>query len=128
MKIYLLFILSIFISCSTNKAIIKTNIQEIKFGSGGGFTGKEITYTLNSNGKLTEGGKDLKQIDLKTTLLLFKEAKKNKTYTFSEPQNMYSFIVIQSKDSTNRIVWGLGSKKINKDITDFYNHLISVTK
>lgn len=128
MKIYLLFILSIFISCSTNKAIIKTNIQEIKFGSGGGFTGKEITYTLNSNGKLTEGGKDLKQIDLKTTLLLFKEAKKNKTYTFSEPQNMYSFIVIQSKDSTNRIVWGVGSKKINKDITDFYNHLISVTK
>lgn len=128
MKIYLLFILSIFISCSTHKAIIKTNIQEIKFGSGGGFTGKEITYTLNSNGKLTEGGKDLKQIDLKTTLLLFKEAKKNKTYTFSEPQNMYSFIVIQSKDSINRIVWGLGSKKINKDITDFYNHLISVTK
>ena len=128
MKIYLLFILSIFISCSTNKAVVKTSVEEIRFGSGGGFTGKEITYTLNSNGKLTEGEKDLKQIDSKTTLLLFKEAKKNKIYSFNEPQNMYSFIVIQSKDSTNRIVWGLGSKKINKDIIDFYNHLISLTK
>ena len=82
MKIYLLFILSIFISCSTNKAVVKTSVEEIRFGSGGGFTGKEITYTLNSNGKLTEGEKDLKQIDSKTTLLLFKEAKKNKIYSF----------------------------------------------
>lgn len=128
MKIYLLLILSIFISCSTNKAVVKTSVEEIKFGSGGGFTGKEITYTLNSNGKLTEGAKDIKQIDSKKTMLLFKEAEKNKTYSFNEPQNMYSFIAFQSKDSTNRIVWGLGSKKINKDITDFYNQLISLTK
>jgi hypothetical protein len=128
MKIYLLLLLSIFLSCSANKAIVKTSIEEIQFGSGGGFTGKEIIYTLNSKGKLTEGGKDLKQIDLKKTLLLFKIAKKFKTYSFNEPQNMYSFIVIQSKDNKNRIVWGLGSTKINKDVTDFYNQLISLTK
>lgn len=128
MKIYLLLLLSIFISCSANNAIVKTSIEEIQFGSGGGFTGKEITYTLNSKGKLTEGGKDLKQIDLKKTLLLFKLAKKLKTYSFNEPQNMYSFIVIQSKDNKNRIVWGLGSTKINKDVTDFYTQLISLTK
>lgn len=71
---YVLFILSIFISCSTNKAVVKTSIEEIRFGSAVG--SKEITYTLNSTGKLTEGEKDLKQIDSKTTLLLFKVAKK----------------------------------------------------
>lgn len=128
MKIYILLLLSILLSCSANKAIVKTNIEEIQFGSGGGFTGKETMYTLNSKGKLMADGKELKQIDSKKTLSLFKIAKKFKTYSFNEPQNMYSFIVIQSKDNKNRIAWGLGSKQINKDVTDFYNQLISLTK
>lgn len=128
MKIYPLFILITLISCSTGRSIVKTTIEEIHFGSGGGFTGKELTYCLNSAGKLSSGEKNLKQIDLKNTLLLFKEAKRFQKYSFNEPQNTYSFIAIQSNDSMNRIVWGQGSKKIDREITDLYNELMSLTK
>ena len=128
MKISLLFVLLTLISCSTGRSIVKTTIEDIRFGSGGGFTGKENTYCLNSVGKLSSEGKILKQIDLKNTLLLFKEAKRFQKYSFNEPQNTYSFIVIQSKDSMNKIVWSQGSKKIDKEITDFYDELISLTK
>lgn len=128
MKIYPLFILVTLISCSTGRSIVNTTIEDIHFGSGGGFTGKEHTYCLNSAGKLSFGEKNLKQIDLKKTLLLFKEAKQFQKYSFNEPQNTYSFIVIRSKDSMNRIVWSQGSKKIDTEIADFYNELMSLTK
>lgn len=128
MKISLLFALLTLISCSTGRSIVKTTIEDIRFGSGGGFTGKENVYCLNSVGELSVEGKILKQIDLKNTLLLFKEAKRFQKYSFNEPQNTYSFIVIKSKDSINKIVWGPGSKKTNQEITHFYDELISLTK
>lgn len=128
MKIYISIIFAIFVSCAINKDAAKTSVEEIKFGSGGGFTGRETTYILSSTGKLSEGEKVLKQIDLKTTKSLFKEAEKMKAYSFNEPQNIYYFIIIQSKDNKNRIVWGSGSKPINKNVSDLYNQLMSLIK
>ena len=40
-------LLLLFSSCMTSKDIAKTEIQAIKFGNGGGFTGEVITYTLD---------------------------------------------------------------------------------
>ncbi len=128
MKFQSLILLAIFTSCALNKIGDKTGVEEIQFGSGGGFTGKETTYNFNSNGELFEKDKQIKKIDAKKTLSIFKEAKKLRSYIFNEPENMYAFIVIQSKNSKNRIVWGSGSPKIERNVTELYSHLNSLLK
>ncbi len=112
----------------TGKIAVKTGIEEIQFGSGGGFTGEVKTYTLTADSKLLEKEKELKKIDSKKTLDLFNQAKELRDYNFNEPENMYSFIEIKTNEKTNRIVWGFGSTTVDKKVTELYNELISITK
>jgi len=127
MKTITLILLAFLSSCATSK-IAKTGIDQISFGSGGGFTGEVKTYTLNQDSKLFEKEKELKKIDSKTTLELFNQASELKEYSFNTPENMYSFIEIKTKEKTNRIVWGYGATTVDKKATELYNKLISTTK
>lgn len=126
MKFLSIFIILILTSCTENKISEKTGVIEIRFGSGGGFTGEIKTYTLTANGKLLKINNKLIKIDLLKTLAIFDEAKEIKDYSFYDPKNIYSFIEIKSKNKTNRIVWAFGSKKIDKRVIELYKKLMSL--
>ncbi len=115
----------------TEKIAVKTGIDEIRFGFGGGFTGKVNTYILSADGNLSDaenGIRVLKKVDYKTTLAIFLEAKEISSISLFEPENIYSFVEIITQKSSNRIVWSFGSTKVSKDIVQLYNILISLTK
>lgn len=112
----------------TGKIATKTGIEEIHFGNGGGFTGEIKEYTLTSESKLLQNGKELKKIDSEITFEVFNSAKELKDYQYSKPDNMYSFIELKTKEKTNRIVWSYGSTDIDKKVTELYNKLILTTK
>lgn len=112
----------------TSKIAVKTGIEEISFGNGGGFTGEVKTYELTSDCKLFEKETELKNVESKKTLELFNQAKELKDLNFNEPENMYSFIEIKTKDKTNRIVWAYGSTAVDKNVIKLYNELLSTTK
>ncbi|MFZ4400932.1 MAG: hypothetical protein ACOYO1_12925 [Bacteroidales bacterium] len=128
MKIYTLLICLILSSCITGKIATKTSIEEIQFGYGGGFTGEIKTFTLSANCKLFEKNKELKKVDAKIVLELFKKADELKEYTLNEPENIYSFIELKTKDKRNRIVWAYGSIKVDKNAIDLHNKLLLLTK
>jgi hypothetical protein len=109
----------------TSNIAIKTGIEEIQFGNGGGFTGAVKTHKLTADFKLYEKEKELKKISKKKTLEIFNQAKDLKDFSFNEPENMYSFIEIKTKEKTNRIIWANGSTKVDKKIIELYNNLIS---
>ena len=59
---------------------------------------------------------------------LFNQAKEFKELNFNQPENMYSFFEIKTKEKTNRIVWAYGSITVNKKLIQFYNELLTTTK
>lgn len=128
MRIYSLIILIVISSCSTNKIALKTGIEEINFGNGGGFTGEVKTYKLTANCTLFEKETELKKVKSKKTLELFNHAMELKDLNFNEPENMYSFIEIKTKEKTNRIVWAFGSTTVDKKVIELYNKLLTTTK
>lgn len=128
MKILPLFLCILLNSCVTGKIATKTGVEEIHFGNGGGFTGEIKEYTLTSESKLLQNGKELKKIDSEITFEVFNSAKELKDYQYSNPDNMYSFIELKTKEKTNRIVWSYGSTDIDKKVTELYNKLILTTK
>ena len=128
MKLYSILFLLMLNSCMTGKIAVKTGIDEINFGSGGGFTGEVKTYTLTADSKVLELEKELTKINSKETLKIFNEAKEIKDYTFNKPDNMYSFIEIKTKEKTNRIVWSFGSTTVDKKVTELHKRLMNLIK
>jgi len=114
-------------ACITKKEIAKTGVEQIQFGSGGGFTGEYITYTLFQDGEIKKGEKIVNKISLKETLSRYAEAKSLSAYTFNDPQNMTYFIGILMKNDTNNISWGIESQEINKETQNLYKKLIQST-
>jgi hypothetical protein len=128
MKIYYFLVFVLLNSCATNKMLDKTGVEEISFGHGGGFTGEVKTYKLTPKGKLFEKGTEIKKIDSKTTLKLFKQAKELINIDYNKPGNMYSFLEIKTKDKTNRIVWADASTVVDKRVVELYNELLTNIK
>lgn len=112
----------------TSKIAVKTGIEEISFGNGGGFTGQVKTYTLTTDDKILDNGTEIKKIDSKKTLELYTKAKKLEGYSFNTPENMYYFIEIKTNGKVNRIVWGSNSTTVDKSVSELYNQLTSTTK
>jgi hypothetical protein len=112
----------------SSKIDVKTGIEEICFGRGGGFTGELKTYKLTADSKLFEKGKKFKEVESKKTLELFNLAKEFQEFNFNQPDNRYSYIEIKTKEKTNRIVWAYGSITVNKKLIQFYNELLTTTK
>lgn len=112
----------------TSKIAVKTGVEEIIFGNGGGFTGEVKTYKLTADCKLFEKETEIEKVESKKTMELFNQAKELKDLNFNEPENMYSFIEIKTKEKTNRIVWAYGSTKVDKKVIELYNALLTTTK
>ena len=115
-------------SCVMNRIAKRTGIDDISFGSGGGFTGEVKTYRLSADCKLFEGETEISKIEFRKTSTLFKNAEALKDLYFVAPENMYSFIEIKSKEKTNRIVWPYGSTSVDKKVIELYNELIITIK
>ena len=128
MRMCFLLLFTIFYSCTADKLVSQTGIDEINFGSGGGFTGQVNNFKLKSDGELFDKIKKIKEVNSKTTLEAFEKAQELKDYSFNSPDNVYSFIEIKSKGKINRIVWSLSSPDIDKKVTDLHNSLMLLIK
>lgn len=107
-------------SCATQVA--KSNqIEEIRFGSGGGFTGKVTTYTLDRHGRILLEDQVIKKLSRKATRQLFSDASEIDTKQ-QTPSNTYNFIHIRGNNIDHYYVWTIGNK-IDPELQQLYTNL-----
>lgn len=124
--------LLLFNACSYQRAIKQTGVQSITYGSGGGFTGTVVSYSLSADGQLskTENSNpvQIKVIEARRVKALFQEAGRLKDYTFNEPENIYSFITIKTDTQNRYISWGTSPDKVDSRVTELYRQLMACMK
>jgi hypothetical protein len=118
-------------SCAGNK--ITTDIQAIRFGSGGGFTGEVKSYALSPQGQLSRIQKEdstfLKTIPEAQTKEILKSAEAIRDIELHEPDNMYRFIELDyGQAASDRWVWGLSYQNLPAEIDSLYKKLSAITK
>ncbi len=122
-------------SCKTKETIFNPGTYEkpmITFGSGGGFTGRVISYSLTSGGDLYTSNHDqytlLGKADKKVVNQIFANYKSLglKELMLDEPGNKYYFIEFKSKDINKNLKWGLNPLD-NKNLSVFYNILLDLS-
>jgi hypothetical protein len=104
--------------------------QQIRWGEGGGFSGRETTYVLLDNGQIFKKGgisdpyTEMSSFPSSKAKRLFKRAQSLRLMEldFQDPGNIYSFIEIVEGDQVRRIVWG-GKKPVPPAVTAFYQEL-----
>lgn len=122
--------LTFLFSCKTSKL----PFSSIEFGSGGGFTGREKTYTLTEEGKiqLTESTQGTKK-NAEVRSLSGKEKKEissaikefeSKNIIYNQPGNIYNFIEIKVDSDTYRYAWSPSDKNIPVELVDLYRVLM----
>jgi hypothetical protein len=105
--------------------------QQIRFGTGGGFVGRETMFTLLENGQVfkqaidgqTQALPDAKQRAAKG---LFKaiENIEFENIKFKHPGNTYSFIEIPTGETTtHRVTWGDPSYQVDGVVQDLFDKL-----
>ena len=100
-----------------------TNIEHIKFGSGGGVIGQMQEFTLHRDGAVVGSDRDtIKTVDREKTYALFRRAESLTEYKFQQPKNLYSFLVIRTKNTENRITWGTSSD-VKQEAAELYQEL-----
>lgn len=102
--------------------------KQIRWGNGGGFTGKESQYILLENGQIFAGGATAKALDgtrRAKAKKLFKTMEKIglKSLEFQYPGNTYKYIEVVDGGKTRRIVWGDSQHIVSADVQDFYQKL-----
>ena len=109
--------------------------HQLRWGSGGGYAGKETMYTLLNNGQifvlekggqLTETGKT-KGKKAKELYAMIETLGLQKL-DFKHPGNTYDFIEVLSGDSVQRISWGEKDKPVDPKIKDFFGQLQELVK
>ena len=109
-------------ACSTCKVAKLSPIQEIQYGSGGGFTGNVTTYTLKSDGTLWQQEKQISKLSCDALSSIFELAEQLPKEDFVQPGNVYSFVKIISKDATYYYAWTAGKLPDTK-VTELYSKL-----
>jgi len=122
--IYSILLMTIsFFSCAHSKQNPSEAI--LRWGDGGGFSGKETIYTLWPDGKVEQNGVFLGRLKKAE----IKQIKENlrvlglETMEFNEPGNMYQLIEIPVSGKTNKLVWDPFNEAHPKPLTLFYQHL-----
>lgn len=126
MKALNIVIILLSVVCTACTAIgMKENnkVEEVSFGSGGGFTGEIITYTLNRDGNIYRNGSFMKRVPKKEVNRLFGKIRAISDYRYNIPHNMYNFLEINTKGKKNEIVWGILDKNIDSRVTAIYSEL-----
>lgn len=132
---YLSVLIVIFASCSLTKQIEKTGYTSIAFGTGGGFTNQITTYTLSADGSLWKQNnlsndsifiKKVKKVEVRD---LFSKAQNQglDTLHFTNPGNIYHFILISSRGKSNKIVWG-SDDNAPSVVRSYYSELSEISK
>jgi hypothetical protein len=128
MRLLLIAFSLLLITCSSNKNTTSTDTLTLAFGNGGGFTGIETKYIVESTGKVLKiFGRDttvLKNIDIKELKTIYSDANLLKDYKYFKPDNMYQFIEINN----NRIVWGFNTESVNPKAINLYQQLTTLLK
>ncbi len=123
--IALVFVIS---SCGSNKFV--SDIQSIRFGSGGGFTGEIKKYELSPKGVLsTINNQDttaLKKISPASIKEIMTSAETIKDIELNKPENMYRFIEVDHGKSSNRLVWGMGYQELPPQVDTLFNKLTNL--
>lgn len=125
------------VACKTKKYTKNTlPVQQLIFGSGGGFTGEVQTYILLNNGQLfyisslTKDTTEQISIKAQEARKLFKQVSSInlKVNGFRHPGNMYYFIRERKRDTTYSASWGSASFTPPATVTDFYKSLNQIIK
>ncbi|MCS7037690.1 MAG: hypothetical protein RMJ33_13930 [Saprospiraceae bacterium] len=125
------------VQCSTRHTPDRLPAQQLRFGSGGGFSGEVTTWTLLSNGQLfiTRGLKgdmvEWKQHARREGRKLFLEAEALKLLekpAFSHPGNVYRFIEWTNGERTQRFTWGSREHAVDSVVEAFYGRLMALTR
>lgn len=122
----LIFVLTtLLVSCSPMRKF--EGIEQIHFGSGGGFTGEVILNTLEKSGVVRKGGIEIKKLTPKETSLLFPNTHNLKSDTINKPGNMYHFIEFYDGSVKYRFLWN-PAESPNKELDNWYNQLNDLVK
>ena len=120
----IIILLSVVCTACTTIGIMENNrVEEVSFGSGGGFTGEIIKYTLNRDGNIYRNGSFIKRVSKKEVNRLFGKLKTISDYHYNISDNMYNFIEINMKSKKNEIVWGVVDKNIDSRVISIYSAL-----
>ncbi len=129
MKLLLSSLIFIFLNASNCSS--DQHFKEIKFGSGGGFTGAVTEYRLKENGDVFKYNavekeeqliKSITAEELKTVREKVAKLPKE-ALTVNHPYNVYYFIQLD----TMKAVWGDPSYTPPAELQDLYNYLNATT-
>jgi len=132
--IFYLLLVSLLAACaSTSKTSgTKAPSEQIRFGSGGGFTGGVTEYCVLNSGKLymRKAFEDTEKLkaSLQEITTCFEECEKIgfKTIDFNKPGNTYSFIELHSGDNIHRVTFNPHQPNLPKDLVHFNNMLLQL--
>ncbi len=134
--LYLLALVLVFSACGTQRQINKTGYTVIRFGSGGGFTGNIITYSLYPNGKVWKSQsikKDsamlvkLPKSKVKELYLMVSDAGLD-TVDLNQPGNLSYFINIKKQNESSKLVWGRDGTTPPVEVLKVYDKLTKSIK
>lgn len=128
MKVLLILLSLILTGCGFGKQLRSSEVQEIKFGTGGGFTAELKAFTLAPDGRLFENDQLKKRIDSSKTTALYNEAIEFLDDSLRESGNMYAFIELRHKNNVNRITWAYGSTKASEKLIEFHKKLMALNR
>ena len=132
---YILIILAyIIIGCSAQDGLTKYENTEIVFVSGGGFSGQEIEYRINtdrqiiSSNSLTKETSDIGKLSKKKVLNLYEQMDNLKLplMNFNHPGNMYYYIKESKGSKEAKVVWSDGREDLPGGVQEFYDQLMSI--
>jgi len=131
---FFLWVVCLLAACASTSQTSKTKAssEQIRFGSGGGFTGGVTEYCVLNTGKLYirkafEDTEKLKasQQDIDSCFAA-SEKIGFKAIDFNKPGNTYSFIELRSGDSIHRVTFNPHQPNLPKDIVQFNNMLLQL--
>ncbi|MBL7825711.1 MAG: hypothetical protein JNJ57_03710 [Saprospiraceae bacterium] len=111
-------------------------VKQLRWGNGGGFTGRENTNVLLENGQLFSNklSGEFKEAEekakSKTSAALFKsvQALNLGKMEFVHPGNLYQFIEFHDGDAVQRVVWGDASFPVDPAIQSLFDQLNGLLK
>ena len=110
--------------------------QQLRFGSGGGFSGALQEYVLLRNGQIflfeTGPGKrdtfELQSLSKADTRILFGELDtlRLQKYDFNYPGNMSYFIRLTDEQTDQTVQWGDPRWAVRKEVSQFHSELTAI--
>jgi len=109
--------------------------KQLRWGSGGGFVGKETKFTLLENGQVFKDEPNKKTVELENTKVrkakaLFKTATELDLLKldFQHPGNTYDFMECQEGEEIKRITWGDSQFPVDPKIKEMFAALQALAK